>query len=193
VLELSEPQWPDVADALATTGWARLPGALDAEACAHLARAAPDSWVPETLETQVRLHHVVSGAQFEEAGTDVQALGSLLSDQLGAPAFTDVTWCRDDDGVLFITPHRDPPGAGGVIAIVTLHGEAVFRVWGRGPDRTEWTTAPGDLVLLRGNGWPTAEATSPWHEVESPTSGGRATLTLRHNKRGWGGDYFATD
>jgi hypothetical protein len=58
----------------------------------------------------------------------------------------------------FITPHRDPDTAGGVIAVLTIHGAAVFRVWDlegsvaqaqAQPElAAEWETEDGDLVLL---------------------------------------------
>src|ERR1700722_3573533 len=39
----------------------------------------------------------------------------------------EVQWARSNEGVGFITAHRDPPAAGGIIAIVTLAGRALFR------------------------------------------------------------------
>ena len=77
-----------------------------------------------------------------------------------------------------------------VIAIVTLRGHAVFRVW-QGSEATEWETTDGDLVLLRGHGWPEGDSLCPVHEVESPRRGERMTMTLRHNTRAPGGGYFA--
>lgn len=69
---------------------------------------------------------------------------------------------------------------------------ALFRVW-RGDVVTEWETDDGDLVILRGRGWPTEKPLCPVHEVESPRVGERMTLTLRHNVGGPGADYFARD
>jgi len=45
-------------------------------------------------------------------------------------------------------------------------------------------------VLLRGGGWPTPTSRCPIHEAQSPAAGERVTLTLRHNKGGYGADYF---
>jgi hypothetical protein len=133
-----------------------------------------------------------------EAAAVVRELAAAVTEQLayGAPelpplpSFTDVSWTRDVDGALFITPHRDPPTAGGVIAVVTLYGVGRFRVWDD-EGQHEWETESGDLVLLRGKGWPTEDAECPMHEAAPPVSGGRMILTLRHNTGGPGADYFA--
>lgn len=105
--------------------------------------------------------------------------------------FNHVQWGRADRGEGFITPHRDPPGATGVIAILTIDGAAIFGVWDEDSDRDHhWETAAGDLVVLRGHGWPTSENECPRHEVEPIADGSRSILTLRHNRSGYGGDYF---
>jgi hypothetical protein len=117
------------------------------------------------------------------------------------PAFNHAEWCRSEGGRKYITAHRDPDGAGGVIAILTIRGRAVFRVWDldgpvsevrRQAERaTTWETDAGDLVVLRGGGWPRPTSRCPVHEAESPRVGDRVTLTLRHNAGGYGADYFA--
>jgi hypothetical protein len=106
------------------------------------------------------------------------------------PMFNHAQWSRADAGHKYITRHRDPPTAGGVIAVVTIRGRALFRVW-EGAGAHEWETGDGDVVLLRGSGWPTADAICPVHEAESPLAGDRVTLTLRHNTGGFGADYFS--
>jgi hypothetical protein len=83
-----------------------------------------------------------------------------------------------------------PAQCGGVIATVTLYGQARFRGWS-GADAIEWETADGDLVILRGNGWPTEASTCLVHEAERPAVGDRMIVTYRHNKGGPGADYFA--
>lgn len=117
------------------------------------------------------------------------------------PAFNHAEWCRAERGQKFITPHRDPPMAGGVIAVLTTRGRASFRVWDMNRSSAdaacqpelaeEWETNDGDLVLLRGGGWPTPTSRCPIHEAQSPLGGDRVTLTLRHNKGGYGADYFS--
>jgi hypothetical protein len=123
---------------------------------------------------------------------------------LELPAFNHAQWGRSIDGVGFITAQRDPPTAGGMIAITTLAGRARFRVWDDDGvtelpparyDRVaahEWDTDHGDLVLLCGGGWPRLASRCPVHEVESPPRGDRIILTLRHNKGGYGGNYFTS-
>jgi hypothetical protein len=71
-------------------------------------------------------------------------------------------------------PHRDPDTACGVIAIVTIRGQALFRAWDtddglvdaqRRPELADQCeTSDGDLVLLRGGGWPTPASRCPIHE-----------------------------
>jgi hypothetical protein len=126
-------------------------------------------------------------------GAGVAGIGPL-------PAFNHAEWCRAARGKKYITAHRDPDTAGGVIAILTIRGRAPFRVWDhagtpadtrRRPSlATTWETEDGDLVLLRGGGWPHPTSRCPVHEAESPRDGDRVTLTLRHNKGGYGADYF---
>jgi hypothetical protein len=87
-----------------------------------------------------------------------------------------------------------------VIAVLTIRGQGFFRVWDMdgslaGADgaepAAEWESSDGDLVLMRGGGWPTSASRCPIHEARSPRHGDRVTLTLRHNKGGYGADYFA--
>ena len=90
----------------------------------------------------------------------------------------------------------------GVIAITTLEGAARFCIWDddstqlapaqhRDDTAHQWDTDDGDLVILRCEAWPSAQAHSPVHEARSPHTGARRTLTLRHNGNGYGADYFA--
>lgn len=53
-----------------------------------------------------------------------------------------------------------------------------------------WQASRGDLVILRGFGWPTAEARCVVHGVEPPPAGERVIMTFRHNRGGAGADYF---
>jgi len=190
--------WAEVAGSVTERGWIRLERVVDARACARLATAASATWEPlPEVEGDVRQGGLRTGVSFDDAAPVVQRFGRTICDSLTAarsdlpavPCFNEVLWSRSHDGVGFITAHRDPPAAGGVIAIVTLRGQAGFRVWNGSRD-TEWETADGDLVLLCGNGWPRDDARCPVHAVESPRRGDRLTMTLRHNTRGPGADYF---
>jgi hypothetical protein len=124
------------------------------------------------------------GAAIRESLTNALPLG--LSP---LPPFNIVTWNRSQDGIGYITAHRDPPTVGGAIAIVTLWGRAVFRVWNE-QQPTEWITGDGDLVIIRGNGWPNEDSVCPIHEAESPIEGDRMIMTLRYNKGGPDADCF---
>jgi hypothetical protein len=196
---LDAVKWTDVATSLIERGWVRLEGVAQGHTCAQLIEAAPGTWAPlPDVVMDVRQGGLSTGVFFDRAAASVQEFGRAVCDSLtkagsdvpAVPCFNEVRWGRSQDGIGYITAHRDPPGAGGVIATVTLWGEAVFRVW-HGPQATEWETADGDLVILRGNGWPSEGSLCPVHEVESPHVGDRMTMTLRHNRRGPGGDYFA--
>lgn len=191
-------EWANAAAALIEYGWMRLQGVVDDRTCAALAKAAPSTWAPlPEVEGRVRQGGLSCGIFFDNAPRIVQDLGREICtsltearpDLLPVPWFNEVQWGRSHNGVGFITPHRDPPGAGGIIAIVTLSGHALFRIW-QGSNATEWETDDGDLVLLRGHGWPSEDSLCPVHEVESPRAGDRMTMTLRHNRRGPGADYF---
>ena len=101
--------------------------------------------------------------------------------------FHEATWQRYESGYGHIGPHRDQAFYKGVILIVTLAGEAESTVLeSRDPPLTldRWTTAAGDMVLLRGADLGVCGARCPLHQIGTPTSG-RLTLTLRHNERGY--------
>ena len=117
------------------------------------------------------------------------------------PEFNEVSWTLYPAGIGRITTHRDPAAYGGIIAIATLLGSAKFRIWsgevlgtpaqvlmGDIPP-TQWDAAAGDLILLRGNGWPTPATRCPLHEADSPPDGERVIMTFRHNTRGGGAGY----
>lgn len=205
--------WDMVVSALRTRGWARIERAVEADFAVQLEAAAPGPWtsLPTTeggagvRQAGLACHAEVNAtsgvvAQLAEAirvGID----GASERDVPLLPAFNHADWCRSERGEKFITAHRDPSTAGGVIAVLTIRGQAPFRVWEidgsprdaeRHPElATSWTTADRDLVLLQGGGWPTPQSRCPIHEAQTPTSGERVTLTLRHNKGGYGADYFA--
>lgn len=137
--------WADAATVLSASGWLRLRGAVDAGTRAALTDAAPPTWTPlPEIEQGVRQGGQSCGAFFNDAAVAVQEFGTKICVSLNVarrdlppvPCFNEVQWGRSDDGVGFITTHRDPPGAGGVIAIVTLSGRALFRVW-HGSNPTE--------------------------------------------------------
>jgi hypothetical protein len=192
-------------------GWIRLDGLVNERACARLLEAAPATWIdtPEHQIGSVREAGMACGLIFTAASADVRRFGNVIRDGINSvtiaevpalPPFTDVQWGRArPDGAQFITAHRDPARAGGVIAITNLFGAARFRIWHDRADprlsadelpSTSWQTANGDLVLIAGNGWPQPGDRCPVHEVASPVDGQRFTLTLRYNIAGPGADFF---
>lgn len=212
--QVSADQWATATRALFDPGWVRLESVLSDEFCDELERAAPATWFP-LPETEggagVRQAGLACAASVQEAADPVRALADAIQRALDEampddvdelPEFNHVSWCTADQDRHFITPHRDPDTAGGVVAIATLRGHAVFRVWDldcsldhaeRHPElATRWTTGDGDLVLLRVGGWPDPTTRCPIHGADSPIIGERVTLTLRHNKGGYGADYFAS-
>jgi hypothetical protein len=209
---LSGVEWTTVVSAVIHRGWARLEGALPAAVAAALEASAPELWqsVPETEGgAGVRQAGLSSNSDVSVAAEIVRSLAATIETGMsqaadGAmplPAFNHAQWSRTDGGRKFITPHRDPRTAAGIIAIATLRGRALFRVWeipgGLDPLATdqepaaEWLTGDGDLVLLRGGGWPTVGSVCPLHEAGPALDRERVTLTLRHNTGGYGSDYFS--
>jgi hypothetical protein len=193
--------WTSATRSLVEDGWVRLEGVVSGRTCGRLVGAAPMTWEPEPEAVgSVRQSAVSTGLYFDRAATSVREVGFAISDALtearsrGTPAipcFNEVRWSRSQEGAGHsITAHRDPPLCGGVIAIVTLFGKARFRVWS-GADAVEWETADGDLVILRGNGWPAETSRCPVHEAELPAVGDRMVVTYRYNQGGPGADYFA--
>jgi hypothetical protein len=178
--------WADVAHQLVSRGWARLTSAVEPSASAALENAGPGPWVslPQTEGTAgvhqagAACHSDVDGARQVvrnladsiRRGIDRAAVQGVPP----IPAFNHAQWCRAEGGQKFITPHRDPDTACGVIAIVTIRGQALFRAWDtddglvdaqRRPEPADQCeTSDGDLVLLRGGGWPTPASRCPIHE-----------------------------
>lgn len=204
--------WGEVVDRLTSPGWTRLVRAVDPPTLRALERAAPGPWssLPGSEGSAgVRQAGLSSHSAVDRAGDLVRSIADRIKASIDAasngiaplPAFNHAEWCRADKGRMFITPHRDPQTAGGVIAVLTIRGRAVFRIWGLDgsladaqghPElATSWRSDHGDLVLMRGRGWPLTTSRCPIHEAESPLEGDRVTLTLRHNKGGYGAEYFA--
>lgn len=191
--------WNEVVSALATCGWARAPEAVDAALGEALMVDNGRQWREAGDEGVVRQHVIGSYTPFDEALPVVRAVGDRLVAGLTAearrqglaeiPAFNEVTWGRYPAGRGHITAHRDPSAYGGVVAVFTLAGHARFRVWTTPEEVSEWETGPGQLVLLRGAGWPAAASLCPLHEVDPPLCGERMIMTFRRNSAGAGAGY----
>lgn len=212
-VSLDNIEWNDVVDQLASLGWSRLVRAVDSHQLLEaLERAAPGPWssLPGTEGSAgVRQAGLTAHSDVDDAADVVRSLADEIKAGIDSaddavaplPAFNHAEWCGAERGEKFITPHRDPEAAGGVIAVLTIRGRAVFRIWEfTGPLAdaqahpelaTAWESEDGDLVLMRGGGWPLPDSRCPIHEAESPLERDRITLTLRHNKGGYGADYFS--
>jgi hypothetical protein len=212
-VDLSDIGWAEVVDQLTSRGWARLREAVAPDALEALEHAAPEPWssLPAT-EGSAGVHQagLVCHSSVDEAADGVRSLAEEICAGIDGldipciapvPMFNHAEWCRAERGEKFITPHRDPETAGGVIAVLTIHGRAVFRVWDLDRSLADaqshpelaatWETEDGDVVLMQGGGWPSPTSRCPIHEAESPLEGDRITLTLRHNKGGYSSDYFS--
>ncbi len=184
---------------LVACGWARAPHALAGSAVDLLAEDSGRTWRLAGNEGIVRQHVISSYTPYAEARPAVRTVGDQLIAGLSAaateqarpslPAFDETTWGRCPAGTGHITAHRDPSAYGGIIAVFTLAGEAAFRAWSGDGQASEWQTGPGQLVVLRGVGWPEPDSQCPLHEVDPPVIGERGIMTLRHNLGGAGAGY----
>jgi len=88
---------------------------------------------------------------------------------------------RYQPGPLGITPHLDGKRFRRLVAVVTTSGSATFAVHAErdGPPIREWTTGPGDLVLLRAPGLAGARDGRPFHSIGPPGTGLRYSVGLR--------------
>jgi hypothetical protein len=191
--------WPDTVAALAAHGWAFAPQAVDDALAGRLAEDDGRQWRTSGDEGVVKQHVIGSYSPFAESPPAVRAVGDELVACLSAeaerqglipvPPFNEATWGRYPAGTGHITAHRDPPAYGGVVAVFTLFGQAMFRVWDADGGITEWETGRGQLVLMRGAGWPQPDCHCPMHEGEPPRDEERMIMTLRHNTGGAGAGY----
>lgn len=125
--------WATAVGSLVGRGWFHAEGALSYEVANDLRAAAPDSWHPlQEDEGGVRQFGFGAYLPFVESPDPVVRVGTELVSQLSryaeatghppVPSFNEVTWTSYPEGKGHITAHRDPPGAGGVIAVLTLEG-----------------------------------------------------------------------
>jgi hypothetical protein len=203
--------WACVGGTLVANGSVRIQGAVNDSLARKLIDATRAPW--QTLPKEqgpVQQNGFASYMSVAEAEVSVRNLAADIVRELTSsapldvpaiPHFNEVSWTRYPAATGRITTHRDPAPFDGIIAIATLSGHATFSVWGGavhgtpdvvlagGTPPTEWDASAGDLILLRGNGWPTPDARCPMHEVSAPADGERTIMTFRHNTRGAGGGY----
>jgi hypothetical protein len=195
--------WTLAATSLAGPGWFHSPAAVTTEQVHALRDANPGTW--HALQEDegggsVRQSGSATYLPMTDCSHAVVEVATELVSQLSTPAealgfppvplFNEVTWTWYPEGKGHITAHRDPPAAGGVIAVFTLEGGATFRVVDESHG-AEWPVVSGDLVILRGRSWPTPEALCPVHAVDPPVGGNRMIMTMRFNIGGAGAPYFS--
>jgi hypothetical protein len=201
---LDAVDWCSTVRCVMYDGWCRVPDAISARQAVRLVNAAPQPWhpLPRNEGGNVYQEGFAAFSTLDRADLNVRNVALSLTRSLGnaapagspaLPAFNDVSWTRYPEGAGHITGHRDPSSCGGVVAVLTLAGTATFYV---GPSRDHsidsWQTSRGDLVILRGYGWPTGRSRCVEHGVEPPPVGERLIMTLRHNRGGAGAGYFSS-
>lgn len=198
MLQLVVP-WSEAISDLVAHGWELVP---DAIAPAFIKAVDGDErreWLLQSgNEGVVHQYAYTAYLPLFDVATSVRALGDGLVAGISdvarlrglpsLPAFNEVTWSRYPARMGHITAHHDPPAYGGVTAIFTLHGHASFRVVDD-DGTTQWETAPGQLVLLRGVDWPAPDSRCPDHEAGASQAGDRSIMTFRHKSGGAGAGY----
>jgi hypothetical protein len=134
---------------LLTRGWVRLAGHLDTGECAALAKPQALPWAEMAPKVgAVTQHGWFAQLPFQKAPAPVRAFGSVMRATVSAalgqhlPEWTDATWQRYEPGYGHIGPHRDQAYYTGVIAIVTLSGEAEFTVLASRTRPCRWLAGP---------------------------------------------------
>lgn len=177
-LALSVPWSTAIAD-LASRGWAYAGNAIETALIEAVDSDQRREWVLRSGQEGVARYESLNAYMaLADALPIVRALAERLTATLSEaayrsrlpapPGFNEVTWTRYPARSGHITAHRDPPAYGGVTAIFTLRGRAPFRITDDGGAAHEWETAPGQCVLLRGDGWPAAGSRCPVHEAMAP-------------------------
>jgi hypothetical protein len=168
-LSLRITDWTAISDSLLTTGSVHVRGAVEPALAQQLIDATRPPWEPLPAEEgPVRQSGFASGMTVASAEKVVQDLGAAIVRELTnaaevplIPAFNEVNWTSYPATAGHISAHRDPGPYGGIIAVMTLLGQATFRAWSGdvlGTPRevlasqtapTEWETVAGDLILLQ--------------------------------------------
>lgn len=198
-ISILQTDWTQAAEAVLARGWVRLAEAVPTDFVSDLVHAPRPGWheLPEE-EGVVRQKGFGAYLRLAEADLTVRSIADEIAASLTGvvgmakvPPFNEVTWTLYPQGRGHITSHRDPAAYSGIVAVVTLIGAARFRIWDEpgGSPLSEWPSGSGDVVALRGHGWPNSQARCPRHEVGRPVEGDRMIMTLRHNTRGAGGGY----
>lgn len=179
-------------------GFALVPGALSASWRQRMLRevAGEPFWtMPETVgRTRQRAQQLIVHGN-DDARPVTSAVSGALADAVRQAAPPDAGLARfapshamylrysgAEDGM---GPHRDAMTYVLLVGVLTLLGAARFSVLsgpGRDPEAS-WTTAPGDLCLLRAPGFAGAPDGRPWHCVDGPDGEERVAVVFRMTGR----------
>jgi len=170
-------------------GYARVQDVLADARCQELLGSCPN-WQP-MARIVGRVHQSGSFCQFlpNDCPSSLRWLVDELSSQISRVAprlqlrpFNEFTFQRYRVRTDYVGAHRDQARYRGLIAAFTLTGSSSFSIMAddRETILDSWSTAPGDLVLLRASKGP-GNGLSVIHKVDAPPEGIRVSLTLRHN------------
>jgi hypothetical protein len=155
--------------------------------------AIADALVADACRYEFRLWSPRRGGAFAMAALDEAGATGAAAAWLSRAAATEgldgfvpneVSYQRYTAGGNGLRPHRDQRYYGTCIAIVTLRGSATFAVHGSldlDDVVAEWTTGPGEVILLRGWRPGPGDDPRPFHRVDPPVSGERLMFQARHN------------
>src|SRR6202044_2858568 len=140
--------WDRSVTDLADCGWSLVESAVGFGQIERLAAKDGSRWVLLEDEGVARQHGFGTYMPFDSAQPAVRQLGIDLvlglsraaeRRQLPAvPEFNEVSWTRYPAHQGMITRHRDFREYGGIIAVITLQGSSVFRVYDSPIDAVEW-------------------------------------------------------
>ncbi len=170
-------------------GYAYVPGALDGQQCQALILSIPDIPAEPVREVVGEVRQYARALALPTAGLDnpelnglVTAVTKALPKSIGFTP-TELAYMFYKGPHAGISPHRDHARHKMLVAIFSLKGYATFRIHHTRDEAdidAEWTTAPGDLVLLRAPGLHPEVNTRPFHSIGPPIgSEERISLSLR--------------
>ncbi|MCO1657326.1 hypothetical protein [Pseudonocardia humida] len=160
---------------------------------AEFPQTLTDALVADAQRHEFRLWSPGKGGAFalaalDEPGAPREAAAwlSRAAADHGFAGFTpnEVSYQRYTAGGNGIPPHRDQRYYAACIGIITLRGSATFAVHGsrdRDDVVDEWTTGPGEVILLRGWSPDPDSDPRPYHRIDPPTSGERLMFQARRN------------
>jgi alkylated DNA repair dioxygenase AlkB len=179
----------------AATGHARIVGAIDQASLRQLRRELDAGPFRSFRESFGSVRQQIDGYDVELPSDDFPALTALSADlarrirEDGRGIRGLATWRPNEVGIahyvpgsIGITPHLDGRWYRRLVVVATVYGRARFAICrSRDPNDVadEWTSTPGDLVLMRGPGLDAHRDGRPFHLVEGPVRGERLSIGIR--------------